>query len=338
MDLLRMSILRSAFRSLVACTSVAAAFAACSAAKADPADSCGLYFDAQIQILTRCGQALPLPPDETARQRMRFLAACKITTDEAGSGMGADWLHACAESVTRDLCSNFQFDPHCDLPNGTIESGKPCESNAQCQTGICGGPGTTGSCGRCSPVLETGAPCTPGGPPCNKSATCHNGACLKTVRGDSGASCDVGSPDCKSGICDSKTHTCVDPLPAGATCFSEWDCADGLTCSGIVCTPTVALGAACAPEIGPMPSPAPCARSLVCARATKTCVAVHLAKGGEPCDVDATRCEIGTCNGTCPRVLADGVPCDPSSAKTTCDFFAECKDGKCVTGNFTPCK
>ena len=333
-----MSILRSAFHSLVTCTSAALAFAACSTAKADPAENCGLYFDAQVQILTRCGLALPLPPDDDARQRTRFLAACKVTTDEPGTGLGADWLHACAESVTRDLCSNFQFDPHCNLPNGTIESGKPCESHAQCQTGICSGPGTAGSCGTCSPVLTTGDACIPGGPPCNKSAVCLQGTCVAAVRHDNGASCSVGRSDCKSGICDGKTHTCVDPMPAGASCVSEWDCADGLACSGFVCTPTVGMGAACAPEIGPTPSPAPCSRSLVCARATKTCVAVHLAKAGEPCDVDATRCEIGTCSGTCPTVLADGAPCDPLRAHTTCDFFAECKDGTCVTGNAMPCK
>lgn len=323
-----------------ACASFALALtlASCTAKKTDPVEACGAYFDAEAQVLTRCGLTLPLPPDETARQRARFLAACKVTMDEPGTGTTAEWLSACAASLVGDLCTNFQFDPDCAVPTGTIESGKACESHAQCQTGVCSGPGANGACGTCSPVLQTGAQCTPGGPPCNKSAVCQQGTCIKVVRGDVGASCEPGRPDCASGICDSKAHTCALPFPAGGSCISDWECADGLACSGFVCTPTVAEGAACAPEIGPMPSPSPCPRTLVCARATKTCVAVHLAKGGEPCDVDATRCEIGTCNGTCPKVLADGAPCDPSSATTTCDFFAECKDGKCLTGGFTPCK
>jgi hypothetical protein len=323
---------------LVTFSFVAIAFASCSSTNADPVEACGAFFDARTAVLTRCGQALPLDPGEGARQRTRFLAACKLTTDEPGTGTTADWLNSCAASLTTDLCSNFQIDPACATATGTIESGQPCASNAQCQTGICGGPGSGGSCGTCSPVLRTGEACFPGGPPCNASAVCEEGTCTGIARGEVGASCDDGQRDCKSGVCESRDHVCVLPLLAGRPCLTGPDCADGLTCSGFVCTPTVAEGAPCAIEVGTMPSPAPCPPSLVCARSTKTCLAVHVAKAGEACDLDATRCELGTCNGVCPQILADGAPCDPTSAASTCDFYAECKDGKCVTGSFTSCK
>ncbi|MEO6418094.1 MAG: hypothetical protein ABIP39_01705 [Polyangiaceae bacterium] len=324
---------------LVTISLLAVTIASCRADKADPVDACGAYFDAQVQVQARCGQTAALAPDENARERTRFLAACKLTLDEPGTGMTADWLNACANSIKTDLCSNVQFDPACTTPTGGVETGQPCSSHAQCQTGICGGPGTGGACGTCSPVLRTGDACVPGGPPCNKSAQCDQGTCVAVVRGELGASCDRGKPDCKTGICDIRTHACALPLLAGSPCSSDWECADNLTCSGFACTPVVAEGAACAVAVGSTPSSAPCPVTLVCSQSTKTCVGVHVAKGGEACDVDVTRCELGSCSGgTCPKVLADGDPCEPSSGTTTCDFFAECKDGKCVTGSFTPCK
>jgi hypothetical protein len=34
--------------------------------------------------------------------------------------------------------------------------------------------------------------------------------------------------------------------------------------------------------------------------------------------------------GTCPRVIADGEPCDLNDPTTACDTFAGCQNGTCT--------
>ena len=72
-----------------------------------------------------------------------------------------------------------------------------------------------------------------------------------------------------------------------------------------------------------------------------TCKRVTYSKEGESCD-GATPCLVGECPIThvppgtgawfCPKVIADGQPCDKTDSKTTCDFDAECINGTCVLG------
>jgi hypothetical protein len=68
------------------------------------------------------------------------------------------------------------------------------------------------------------------------------------------------------------------------------------------------------------------------------CVQTKWAAAGRACD-GTTRCLVGSCppnnngvGGTCPKVIADGKPCNPTDASATCDTFSQCLGGKCHLG------
>jgi hypothetical protein len=152
---------------------------------------------------------------------------------------------------------------------------------------------------------------------------------------------------------------CAPRGASGAQCSYSGDCQAPLVCLGAdfstntmgTCGNGADAGGACraggAVESG-------CKTTLTCDPATNTCVAIKFVGGGQACDERITYCARGQCSvafdsgnggdggestqGTCPAVLADGAPCDPTSKTQTCDAEAYCVNGTCQVFDPASCK
>jgi hypothetical protein len=300
---------------------------------------CGDYFDALF--VSACASGPTLPDAEVARLRGRFEQICQQGEALPGTGLTDDALEACAQAVANAGCGvSAAALPACAIL-GTLPGGSACNESFQCASGACfvgasasdGGPGPT-SCGRCQSVAQLGQPCTS---LCVEGSTCDNTksppSCVSVTLGSAGTPCDDVAKQCSAGLyCAGKTAVCT-VLPAqGEPCTSTGLCAASLECVGTTCQGPAASGAPCGGDSA-------CAAGLGCSFPGRTCGAVTWADAGQACG-DLTRCLVGACDlssMTCPAVTADGQPCSPTDASTTCDTFSQCTGAVCVPLDASVC-
>jgi hypothetical protein len=332
---------RTSSRTAVVAASIALVALACGSKKpaAGPSSPCDDYFD--TLFVGPCTTGPALSDDEVARLRGRFEQICQEGEALPGTGLTDAALEACAQAVTGAGCGVSPAAlPACAIL-GTLPGGTACNESFQCASGACfvgvsagdAGPSSTG-CGQCQTVAELGQPCTS---LCVQGATCDNAlsppTCVTVTLGAAGAPCDDVAKQCATGLyCAPKTATCTALPGQGEPCTSTGLCAATLTCIGTTCQPPSGSGAACSVDRD-------CASGLGCSFGGQTCGAVTWATAGQPCG-DLTRCLVGACDTstmTCPTVLADGQPCSPTDASTTCDTFSQCDGAACVLQDGNVC-
>jgi len=307
--------------------------------------ACDHYFDAQY---LRCGGPT-LPPNETARIRVRFHDVCRNEVALPGSSVTPATLEACASALDISSCEFPVGHPVECAFAGSRPSGAACTDGLQCQSGSCRGTanytpaGQSGpfTCGTCLPLAAVGDVCNApdASAGCGSHGIClaptSNGdqACEAIALGDVGAACDNLAASCKTGLyCAASTGKCTSLAEAGAPCGvgQNWPggCIAPLACTG-VCG-SGAVGAHCTNDVD-------CAPGLGCA--SGACTAITWLGPGQPCG-DTRRCLVGACGVstaadggvtlTCPAVVPDGQPCTigfgvPGSLEVpTCDTFAQC--------------
>lgn len=329
------------------------------------AETCDSYFDALNVGLMKCGGNGDLGGgDPHAKDRFRTL--CTRGLAAPGTGVDTNYLDMCAAAL-RSSTSCAVLMGACKAKTGTLPDGSGCANDVQCKSGRCssgititGGGGSSGGaqaavaiCGKCVATIPEGGACDPSAtsmpgsstPQCAEGTTCLDKKCVSEQAGGAGMPCPTGT--CVDGYycvfsgSDPTASTCMARKPANAPCKSQsqLECADGLGCQNQACSSLPAEGKPC-------PSGA-CAKSLGCDLTTTMCKKVTFGKPGDACDDAVTFCTLGSCNqpitnmpmpGTCPRALADGTACNPDDRSATCDFFAECVDGKCTLPDPSTCK
>jgi hypothetical protein len=338
---------RARRRRMLVASPLIAAIVACGSggapgrAASSPTVACGHLFDA-LTVYAECG-----PANGSLGRRDGFVQSCVLQLDAPGTKGAADAAEHCAEAIQTAARTCGSADAACVAPAGALPAGAPCGTSMQCASGYCGtGVGIGGSigmapsffdfaagaagaagCSVCTDKVPIGQSCCAAGagPPCVAGAICSKdacqgpcscfgaGACVAAPAADVGGSC--ATVLCKSGLhCDRSGLTCVNngrmlAKQAGEPC-----------------------------SIG-MDGTSACAAATTCDSATMTCK--PLGAPGAPCDFGGLGpCRIGYCDvrtssnggqatasGTCPLVIPDGQPCDPSMSNATCDDYASCVAG-----------
>jgi hypothetical protein len=236
----------------------------------------------------------------------RYTAYELSALNAPSTGNTPETSEACTAAYAGWACTDFldaqNIPAACVQKTGGIATGSACAFSGQCQTGFCAiAPHTL--CGVCATVPAAGDSCATQG--------------------------------CGQGLsCTSDTQTCVVLGTTGATCGKGYLCGDDFVCVGAntttgvtgTCQPAVATaGAACDPENKTGPG---CdhAQLLTCNTQSKTCAALTMAAGGQPCgtnvvdDQTAICAAEGTCTGatstaagTCTASAADGQACDTAN-------------------------
>src|SRR5262249_43345265 len=109
--------------------------------------------------------ALPLPPDELARARPRYVRWCESDRGRPGLTHAAQELEECATS--REATSNcYDIPPGCKYVHGDLPARAPCGGPDQCASGWCGVPAVEAgapvpACGTCAPSIPVGQTCNP---------------------------------------------------------------------------------------------------------------------------------------------------------------------------------
>lgn len=285
-------------------------------------------------------------PSDVSRAQSRWDTLCQAALSAPGESVTASMLESCAAAIQSGGCA-ANAEKACAFPlAGTLAAGSPCVADSQCASGSCSASAPQGpACGRCNPTAPQGQACS-GNTGCGAGAACGTNGCQTITYGASGAACQPPVSLCGDGlVCDSVTQTCTQPVAAGGACMMPTDCASTLTC-----VPSADPGVGKDTCQAPGPAGAPCFSSLDCASGLtcdttkQQCAQVTWAAAGESCG-GAVQCAIGNCSiafgttgtGTCPTVIADGQPCDPASASTTCDLLASCVGGKCTLDTTTAC-
>jgi len=203
---------------------------------------------------------------------------------------------------------------------GTLATGSTCAFDAECASNRC---------------MLSG--CDP--------ATCCAGMCVAQSSGAVGSACALDR-DCDATAYCALDHTCHALGTAGASCFRDSQCGDGLGCVTTTnpgtCRPLAATGAAC-PD-------GKCALVGDHCDATKmTCVPDGLA--GSSCSGDTDCSPTGYCNaGSCADLPEAGMACtfrcagdawcdvtvnmcrDRKNDNTPCGTDNECITGYCAEG------
>ncbi len=237
-------------------------------------------------------------------RRVRVLCLNRFTGE--GSRTTAADVAACAKDALTSSCVDFLegVEPaSCRQHPGDRENGKPCGTNAQCQTFGCGHAGDA-DCGVCRPLGAENDDCSD--KRCAQGLTCVLSKCTKLGR-------------------------------AGEACKSSNDCAGDLVCNGTQCVAPLAAGATCDPSRDLCGS----LSGLTCDGASKRCVRFKIAASGSPCGVLAggiTYCApTTTCiGGSCVPVASDGAACD-ATAGPECLAPADCVSGKCKAPSSAAC-
>jgi hypothetical protein len=297
--------------------------------------ACDHYFSA---VYGGACQAPSIPADELTRLRPRYLALCEGLFGQTGFADAAGSLEACASALDTWNCT-LPEPAACRFSAGTEPTGAACGSLNQCQ-GFCSFPAFDASsaaprCGACEPLVPVGQPC-PESAPCARNSTCTSvgdagPTCVAWVLGEVGASCGTLLQQCQPGLYCNASRQCAAPITQPGTSCAGATCAPPLRCTSAgTCQLPGGAGASCITALD-------CAPSTTCSEGR--CVTIGWAMPGQPCSLTAT-CFLGALNdcpfqgstllGTCPTVIADGEPCDPNDATTTCDTFASCLNGTCT--------
>ena len=310
--------------------------------------ACDSYFN--VVFAGKCNGPL-IAPSDVDRVRQRFNTECTSTLSLPGVAISASQLNACQSAIEASGCSqlNEESGP-CAFQRGTLAAGTECINDSQCQSGACltdnsGADGGNPSCGACGPVAGEGQPCSSGtcGPNLACVTTNSSSTCVAIAYGDSGATCDGATNQCKPGlVCDFMTGQCATAGGMGSPCSSEEACLAPLVCpvSGMpsTCQNPGQTGASCSEDVD-------CVSGLGCDSTSSMCGSVTWVAAGQPCGGN-TRCTVGYCpenetqsgGGTCPTVIADGQACQEGDTASTCDSLAQCQDGKCVLGYDNLCR
>ena len=294
------------------------------------------------------------------------LAACSGKGCRSGSGLSAESTEACADLATRS-CNRLAFCAPLSLAIAygdiarCIDRTIPVCISALQAKGSGQAPSRVRSCAqaydtaRCEDIVVGKAP-----PSCTFPGTLG----LGEVCGDDS---QCGSPH---GYCrlasDQTCGTCSTLGTAGAGCFSDRDCDDGLVCY-FTCVAPVGLGEACDGMARQCPSTqvclnytcaapgqagAPCNpradhcdrdHGLFCDAQTKACAHYTFADPGAPCGTGTT-CRAGACiaapgteKSLCVANAADGSECD-ATLGPPCMAPARCVEGVCRLPDSAGCR
>jgi hypothetical protein len=284
-----------------------------------PLQACAAFAKAECAQVSACTPftlALTYGDDATCEQRAAL--ACAPALGVVGSTLTASQIDQCAQAIAAESCEQFldNDQPSACTYTGSLGPGATCGTDSQCQSGYCR-LGLPGACGACATRAQAGQPGVDGGRP----------ACLTD------ADC-VATLVCAMG-------TCVAPAPAGVACGLAQPCQRTLACVNGKCAPPVTLGGVCT-----LPTDCDGAHGAACNTNTHTCVALGMARSGDPCGVInglLTDCVGGaTCSGvnatlqgTCHPPAADNAPCGPDIG---CMAPAACTSGaRCTLPSPTNC-
>jgi hypothetical protein len=356
---------------------VGAAVACSSGTNSGGGGSCGSFYDSFVAYEQKCEASsanLFGARDRFVKYCQTELAAPGVTSSYSSA---LDSCASAVQNASAS-CGKLDSSSACKSPTGTLTDGTACGTSAQCSSGYCKGSGTSSSsssdgvtttsfnCGTCGPKIAIGQPCgSAAGTSCVDGATCvfggtgATGTCqTKPTPAKAGDPCGMSNQTCDTGLkCDYTMMKCVALGASGASCESSSDCTSPLVCLGVdftkntkgTCGNGADVGGPCMAngfETG-------CKSSLVCDPATKTCAQTKYADPGQPCDDKTTFCSKGSCSvgfdtgstdggaapqGTCPNIIPDGAPCDPTKKDQTCDSFAYCIGGKCQLFDPASCK
>jgi hypothetical protein len=309
--------------------------------------SCSNFFDAVFA--SDCLGPVPRA-DELARQRARFIGLCENELALPGQAIAAGQLDACASAFGAGSCrATATTSQACAFGHGALADGAACQTDTQCQSGICK---NASPCGMCAPAIPVGQACGGNtGGTCAQGSACQfsaqsapGGQCVMVSYGNEGASCDGSAARCSGSLyCDLSTHKCTAPGGAGSACQASEACTGQLVCTGAPksCQVRQPVGSPCQgrDECGP---------GLVCPGFTHQCSQMTWVSAGQPCS-DTALCAVGPCpagasgpggapvGAACPTVIADGKPCNTRDLTTTCDAFASCQNGICTLPGSAVC-
>ena len=283
--------------------------------KNDPSGSaafCQDYSAAFCDFAIRCGQASASGKSDCLSYFQGSF--CGLGASSANKGyqkFDVEKGKACVASITNASCEATTTGAlgGCEgLFSAQVDTGGACFESSDCKTSGdgCGGAGCSRTC-RKSGVL--GAPCSP-------TDGCVASRCDRTTNvcvalGGAGTECSR-STDCDAtAFCDSVADKCVALPTAGQACRSSFPrCGSGTFCSGTVCQPTLAQGAACS--------------------------------GFDACQAGLF-CDAAPSPDTCQPRKAAGATCQSGSE---CQDLLRCTNGFCAaprtagqtcTGNFNEC-
>jgi hypothetical protein len=260
---------------------------------------CSAYANVFRSRETTCYGVSPEPDEATLISRE--VKSCVLSSGAPGSMVGANYWNSCA-SAANNNCGAYKCSTY---PAGARQTGEACLVSMQCASLWCKGTVVTADggsvitqalqCGACSPRLTEGSPCNLATDTCEVGMSCFQGACRKQGQ-------------------------------AGASCVSWSDCAFPSVCrSNGVCGGVLGRGQACTSSLD-------CTTNEACDLTSKVCASVQFGQSGATCDGEVHRCESGYCNKvteTCPAVLSDGSPCDPSDPSAVCEVYSLCFGGTC---------
>jgi hypothetical protein len=239
----------------------------------------------------------------------------------------------CAYSFNTDDCDD---DDACTL--GDQCAGGFCSPSGavDCEDGnVCTGLDCDEVAGCLQPVL-TNAPCSDGSACtgdgvlpdlCGADASCTPGALVI---------CDLGSPDCRTAVCDVATGCEYTPVEFGTACEDGDACTLGDFCSGITCQPGFTTDC----DDGDQCTADACEKNNApgegCSNDALTGTACD---DGNACS-QVESCLAGFCTPTAETECVDGNPCTPDDQCDPlqgCQFIANsnilCDDGDACTGD-----
>ncbi len=253
-------------------------------------------------LVTRCARRAALPGISVASHAFDACAqkikgsSCAALPLEClsahdgvvASGLGGVWLGS-------SIFSADELFPHVV---GTLATGRACDIDAQCATGICGSE-IDATCGVC---VER----HPSGGTCGQTAICEYGS------------------NCQDGTCVSWGK------PEGEACMTvkgDSDCRRDLHCKDAACVPRLHVGDPCNADLLPREE---CEPSSACV--ASFCKGDSIAHAGEACD-EAAHCEPGTScvEGVCRIPRAD-VALGGACGIDVCASNLVCHYGVCEQG------
>jgi hypothetical protein len=307
--------------------------------------ACDDYF--QAEFAGSCPGTVTPPASEVARIQARFDTLCAEALALPGVGITSSGLESCVSAIKSTSCGVLNV-PHgaCSFDTGSLAAGGSCVTDSQCQTGDCSAgvespDGGIQTCGVCSAPVPVGGSCANGGS-CGPHAICNyasTGAqtCVAITQVAAGGACNTAEEQCNPGLACNASGVCAAPGPAGTPCESAQSCEAPLVCPIVGGGPSTCQAASAAG--GPCGSAVDCALGLSCDFSTHQCTSVSWVAAGQACNGGSLLCLVGYCpsgntgtSATCPTIIPDGQPCNPTDTTSSCDTFAQCTGGVCTLG------
>ncbi|CAN5881784.1 hypothetical protein BH11MYX4_BH11MYX4_54760 [soil metagenome] len=226
--------------------------------------ACDSAFDAMLARTAKCGSGSTMGLVPVERSRPGFKKLCAIQGSRPGTGYTAAFRAKCAEVLaTADCADDDVVVQACWEPRGKLARGLPCNTDDQCQDGLCelpSGAKSGSSCGVCStPVWKhRDERCDKSDKDkCEPATLCKNSSdtsdCSSVIGLALGADCSSGSCrdglTCKNVVDSGKDYRCVEGprrAAAGEACSTTYDgthCQPGTACSSKgVCVTIPTLG------------------------------------------------------------------------------------------------